>query len=245
MENKLGFSDIGGIYIGKNISSESHRYYAVSVLLTLGGPFTISSSEVMETAARAAIIQKNVDYTLQTSKDDYTAFIHIAPWSDVGALLHNRSPIHLPDIAIFEKYIQKIKDWSGGSGPNPEAVSGLLRALTDIKEIIAPIPALMDERVRRGIEVITGHEFPEQLKTRDIAREVCLSEGRFAHLFKDETGMTFRQFVLHSKLVRSIYGLYLENNLTEAAFAGGFSDQPHFTRTFKDAFGFRPSEVKK
>ena len=245
MDGKIGFSDIGGIYIGKNISSNNHRYYAVSVLLALGDPFAISSDGLKETKTRVAIIQKNVDYSLHTSGEDFTAFIHVAPWSDAGALLHHHRPVQLPDIIIFEKYIQKIKDWSGSTGPNPETVRGLLHALTDIKEIVAPVPALMDDRVRKGIEAINGHEFPEQLKTRDIAREVCLSEGRFAHLFKEETGMTFRQFVLHGKLVRSIYGLYLENNLTEAAFAGGFSDQPHFTRAFKNAFGLRPSDVNK
>jgi transcriptional regulator GlxA family with amidase domain len=35
--------------------------------------------------------------------------------------------------------------------------------------------------------------------------------------------------------------MYENNNLTEAAFIGGFADQPHFSRTYKSVFGNKPS----
>ena len=85
----------------------------------------------------------------------------------------------------------------------------------------------------------------EKLPIHVIAGAVHLSASHFARLFKKETGMTFRKFVLHSKLIKSIYAIYEENNLTEASFIGGFSDQPHFTRTFKGNFGIKPSQSRK
>ena len=77
------------------------------------------------------------------------------------------------------------------------------------------------------------------------AENIHLSPSRFAHLFKKETGITFRKFLRHNKLVKSLYAMYKNHNLTEASFFGGFADQPHFTRTFKNAFGIKPSESNK
>ena len=85
----------------------------------------------------------------------------------------------------------------------------------------------------------------EKIYIDQIAELVHLSSNRLSHLFKKETGLTVRQFVLHRKLVKSIQAMYEQHNFTESSFIGGFSDQPHFTKTFKNAFGINPSSSRK
>jgi hypothetical protein len=38
---KIGFSNIGGIYIGKNIQSVFHEHYAISILVSFGEAFKL------------------------------------------------------------------------------------------------------------------------------------------------------------------------------------------------------------
>jgi AraC-like DNA-binding protein len=58
-----------------------------------------------------------------------------------------------------------------------------------------------------------------------LAELVYLSSSRLSHLFKEETGLSVRQFVLHRKLVKSLQAMYEQHNFTESSFMGGFSDQ--------------------
>jgi len=102
----------------------------------------------------------------------------------------------------------------------------------------------IDNRILRALRLIMENE-EEKLHVDNVAKMVNLSESHFNRLFKRETGLTFRRFVLHSKLIKSISAIHENNNLTEASFIGGFSDQPHLTRTFKENFGIKPSIVLK
>lgn len=241
---KIGFSDIGGLFIGKDIKSDFHKHYALTILISFGDPFKIITSDKNEDFYQVAIIQKNTFYSLQSSKNDYMAFIHIVPYSILGLnLSDNDCFIKKLDIKLFEDVINNIKNWYNGSDNNPKLVEDLLHAIS----IIPPKSnhsMVIDERILKSFHLIMQFDY-EKLSIRMIAKEVNLSTSHFNRLFKKETGLTFRQFVLHSKLIKSISALNNQNNLTKASFIGGFSDQAHLTRTFKSNFGIKPSESLK
>lgn len=72
-----------------------------------------------------------------------------------------------------------------------------------------------------------------------IAEYCHLSPTRFLHLFKERTNLSFRRYQLWNKLVKSLP--YLEkNSVTDTAYAFGFSDNSHYTRTFIETFGVTP-----
>lgn len=77
-----------------------------------------------------------------------------------------------------------------------------------------------------------------------IAREVHLSPERFRHLFIEETGVGFRAFLLWLRLEYSLTSYVAGSTLTEAAYAGGFADSAHLSRTFKRMFGITPASVR-
>jgi AraC-like DNA-binding protein len=74
-----------------------------------------------------------------------------------------------------------------------------------------------------------------------------LSASRFSHWFREQTGMPLRSY---RKWLRLIHGLEHAlcqaagaGRLTQAAHQSRFADQAHFTRTFVDMFGIRPSDA--
>ena len=39
--SKIGYSDLGGIYMGKNIKSDFHKHHLIAIILSYGEPFEI------------------------------------------------------------------------------------------------------------------------------------------------------------------------------------------------------------
>lgn len=72
-----------------------------------------------------------------------------------------------------------------------------------------------------------------------------LSESRFRHLFRDQVGLSVKNFLLWSKLQRAIQLLADDPSLTHAAHGAGFADSAHLSRTFKRTFGLSPSDIFK
>jgi len=244
-KSKIGFSVTGGIFIGEDIQSNYHKHYAASIIISLGDPFKITTVNQKSAYYKVAIIQKNISYKLESDKKAKTVFIHIVPYSTNGIKLSNKSkPIQKLDIEPFRDCLQSINDWFYSSENNPNTVSSLLDKISMIPQNPSQERAIIDERVQKSFDLIMENE-DEKLPISQIAKSVFLSTSHFARLFKKETGMTFRKFVLHSKLIKSIYSMYKNDNLTEASFIGGFADQAHFSRTFKSAFGIKPSTSLK
>lgn len=242
---KIGFTEIGGIYVGKNIQSNFSKHYAITVLISFGEAFILSLNNQKQEKYQVAIIQKNISYNIQSSKNDYVAFIHIVPYSDNGLKLSNKNvSIEKFELEPFETVISELKKWFYNSEKDPIKVEYLLNFISSIPKIKNHNSLRIDERIKRSFALIMQNE-NEKLPLSQIALKVHLSNSHFARLFKKETGMTFRHFFLHSKLIKSIYAMYENHSLTEASFIGGFADQPHFTRTFKSNFGIKPSKTLK
>ncbi len=94
----------------------------------------------------------------------------------------------------------------------------------------------LDLRVSRVVADM--HErYDEITPVAEIAGSVGLSASRFQHLFTRETGVPFRRYRAWHRLRAAIREVVNGSNLTHAAHAAGFSDQAHFSRAFRCAFG--------
>ena len=58
-KSKIGFSEIGGIFIGQDIQSDFHKHYALSMIISLGKPFKITGIDKKQNSYKVAVIQKN------------------------------------------------------------------------------------------------------------------------------------------------------------------------------------------
>lgn len=243
-ECKIGFSNIGGIFIAKDIKSDFHKHYAITILISFGEAFKITTPDKKSDFYNVALIQKNIDYRLETSITDFTVFIHIVPYSEIGIALSDKNcPIRKLEITPFRKVLKEIKEWFNTAENDSKLIERLLHKIA-----LIPNPTqdsvIIDDRILKSLELIMQSD-SEKLPVNKIAKEVNLSVSHFNRLFKKETGLTFRKFVLHSKLIKSIGAINEKHNLTAASFIGGFSDQAHLTRTFKQNFGIKPSESLK
>jgi YesN/AraC family two-component response regulator len=86
----------------------------------------------------------------------------------------------------------------------------------------------------------------EPLSVKEMAKMTNLSPLYFGTLFKQETGLTFRQYLTNIRINQAenllSSGMY---NVSEAAAECGFSDVFYFSKVFKEHRGISPSEVIK
>ncbi len=242
---KIGYSDIGGIYIGNNIQSDFHKHHIIAIIISYGKPFEITLKNKEPVLYRAALIQKEIKYKLKTSNNDSVVFIHIDPYSEIGLnLAQNKSFVQDINFNLFSDILNDLKDWEKLSESTVQETELLIHKVFEIIIYQNPQYKKMDERIAKCIQLIKQNE-SDKITIKQMATAVNLSTSRFAHLFKQETGVTFRRFVLSYKLVKSLKAMHKQHNFTESSFIGGFADQAHFTKTFKNAFGIKPSSSKK
>jgi AraC-like DNA-binding protein len=74
----------------------------------------------------------------------------------------------------------------------------------------------------------------------ELARTVGLSTFHAARLFTRETGLAPHAWRNQLRIVRALPALREGASVTDVAAASGFTDQSHFTRHFKRAFGVPP-----
>lgn len=84
----------------------------------------------------------------------------------------------------------------------------------------------------------------DQLTVTHAASACNMQPFRFGRLFKDEFGIDFREYVMRYR-IREACRLFRNPNaqVSEVAYAVGFSEPSYFTKTFKRLVGARPSEV--
>ncbi|KND56114.1 L-rhamnose operon transcriptional activator RhaR [Candidatus Paraburkholderia schumanniana] len=80
----------------------------------------------------------------------------------------------------------------------------------------------------------------EPVTLAELARTVGLSTFHAARLFTRETGLAPHAWRNQMRIVRALPALRAGASVTDVAAASGFTDQSHFTRHFKRAFGVPP-----
>ena len=105
-------------------------------------------------------------------------------------------------------------------------------------------PPSIDHRVRRVLRDLPNRLAEAEAVSLDVvAASVRLSPSRFLHLFTTSVGVPLRPYVLWLRLQCGARELARGKSVAEAAYAAGFADAAHFTRTFRRMIGATPRQV--
>lgn len=84
--------------------------------------------------------------------------------------------------------------------------------------------------------------YMQKISLENVAEQVHFTPQYLSKIFKEETGGTFKQYLSMMRIEKSKRLLKdSENSLSEVAYLTGFSDQSHFSKTFKKQVGISPS----
>ena len=100
----------------------------------------------------------------------------------------------------------------------------------------------LDQRVAGAVRFIKQAPLKD-FKIKAVANHVGLSESRLRHLFKTHMGQSMQSFVKWMRVIDALNEVLMGKKLIEIAYAHGYSDASHMTKSFIDVIGIPPSKI--
>jgi AraC family transcriptional regulator len=104
---------------------------------------------------------------------------------------------------------------------------------------------LAPARLRKVVELVHA-EMDSDLSLEELADAAGLSITHFSQMFRESTGQSPHQFVLHRRVERAKEMLRAgEVRVLDVAVACGFKSQQHFARVFRSVCGASPTQYRQ
>lgn len=209
----------------KSHQTKLHRHYGIELVWSREGSFDLSTEHVHYTGINAAIIPSNLPHRFQCS-DARCQLLFLDPLSPLGQHIAKCYQLYQAEEILV----------------NPPGVEDIF---CNRKPILPSAPAHREEasidyRIRNCIQEIQTNISCSALSITQLSDISYLSESRLSHLFKEELGISIRQFVLWKKIQLAVSKSTDGHSLSTSAHYAGFSDSSHFTKVFSAMFGSSP-----
>jgi len=223
-------------YIGKNIKTERHSHHALEFIFGIEQTFDLISDKGTFNSVKGVVINPNYPHQF-IGADAHYLFIFLEP-----ELLQANQIKKYYDL-VSHKIIQ-LNNLS--TFPNLESVVNFSFFVETLKiPIILTELSQIDNRIKDVLKLITSNLSNGKISSNVLAKSIHLSESRFSHLFKEQIDIPVRKYILWCRIQEAMKQLLTGSNLTESAYAAGFSDSAHLSRTFLEMFGVPPSSLLK
>ncbi len=94
-----------------------------------------------------------------------------------------------------------------------------------------------DPRIAEAIEAVERTETISNDMIALLSKQACLSQSRFSHLFKEETGMSLAGYFAFEKLRKTYRHLLRGMSITESCMLAGFASPSHCAASCQRMFG--------
>ncbi|HYB43377.1 MAG TPA: helix-turn-helix domain-containing protein [Candidatus Methylomirabilis sp.] len=147
-------------------------------------------------------------------------------------------PVHLADLLDSVRRIL-----SEGSPPG-EADAGDDEEDDSLRLAARGLAGVVDLSIQKAVRLIQLRYW-DNLSLSGLARELGMSKYHLSRRFKEVMGVTFRSFLLQTRIERAKVLLgSRQSSITEVAHSVGFGDLPRFDKLFKRYTGLTPSAYR-
>ena len=211
-----------------SLHNQPHQHVAASLLVGLDKDIRVTC-EGREENARAVLVAPECQQSLHS--DGPVVILHLDPDEPAWRSLALQQPLPA-------SRQQWLSDTLRSLCRMDIAAAQVATFLAQLRQLASPPP--LDARIAASCAWL--REAPEPAPTMaTVAQQAGLSESRFRHLFREQTGVTFKRYLLHLKCQRALSLWHSGMNFTELAVLAGFYDQPHLNRTLRAMFDALPS----
>lgn len=230
------------LVVGPGIDSTPHAHFAAQLTLALDRPFrTRLEPDAPWVETGAALFAPNRMHQIDCGGAMLAHLFVEMPQRGQTVATELQAQYHaLPDFAPVRAAI-------GAAGTGGLAIDAAERAAQ--QWLRCALPAAQprygfDPRIGETLEWLAANPDAHPDGTA-LAARVHLSESRFTHLFRQQTGLPLSRYQLWTRLLAGVEAVAGGDNMTNAAHRAGFSDLAHMSRTFRATFGVMPSQLQK
>jgi AraC-like DNA-binding protein len=219
--------------------SDLHRHHCVQLVMALSGTLRFRQRQRERwTTCGAVLVRADARHEVDARGTDVMiAFVDAE--SDLGAALSARTQSHVAPIPA-----DTVATWRAQLGTPASLTAARVEPWVAQTLLHERRPASIDHRVKRVLRALPGMLAEGKgVSLGAVAASVRLSPSRFVHVFTLSVGVPLRPYVLWLRLQCGARELARGKSVADAAYAAGFSDAAHFTRTFRRMIGATPSQI--
>ena len=234
--------DLNPIVAGMQQCAPGHRfgpyirgYTLIHYVISGKGTFYARGQEFQLSAGQAFLILPGEVTTYEADKND--------PWHYCwlgfdGAMTHRFT--ELPPVISVDKglFLEAIPPLDYKGRPEYWVAGGLHR----LYGLLFPEAQTGNLHVQRTENLIrTG--YMEQITVEGIARALNLDRRYLSRIFKEHTGNTIQQYLIHVRMEEARRYLSQGRTVQEAAALCGYPDPANFSKMYKKYFGTSPKKT--
>ena len=219
--------------------SDLHRHHCVQLVMTLNGALRFRRRPRERwTTCGAVLVRPDAWHEVNARGTDVViAFVDAE--SELGAALARRTAADVAPILPAT-----VAEWRTQLGEPDSLTAARMEPWVTQTLLSERKPPSIDHRVKRVLRDLPNRLADAQVVSLNaVAASVGLSPSRFLHLFTTSVGVPLRPYVLWLRLQCGARELARGRSVADAAYAAGFSDAAHFTRTFRRMMGATPRQV--
>ncbi|HEY0845853.1 MAG TPA: AraC family transcriptional regulator [Noviherbaspirillum sp.] len=230
------------LVVGPGIDSSPHAHFAAQLTLGLDRPFRVRlSTDAPWQETQAAVFAPNQRHQLDCGGGMLAHLFVELPQRQQAVATRVDAQYHaLADFAPVRAAIDAAR--RGMLGIDSAASACQQWLCCALPAALSPYGS--DPRISKALAWIAANPGTEPSGAQ-LASMVHLSESRFTHLFRQQTGLPLSRYLLWLRLFNGVTAVARGDNMTNAAHRAGFADLAHMSRSFRNTFGVVPSELHK
>lgn len=226
------------IFLAKHAIVEVSYHNCYQIIISLKNTFTSTIDEIQKPNLKGLVINKGIKHSCSVI-DASVIVYYIESDSLQGKLLStiikDKQSI---EIEQFVNHEEEEKIYSlGNQADSMPLINDFANDTLDKILPVQDLPLEQDERIEKVLAYIEEN-LHNTITLEDLSSIAFLSSERLRHLFIEEIGTSFSQYIIWKRIniiiTEVING---RRTMAEAAHYYGFSDQSHFSKLFKRMFG--------
>jgi methylphosphotriester-DNA--protein-cysteine methyltransferase len=240
-----------GVYLGGGPTTNLHASHSVKILMALEGSFRVRAGSKPWAQVRSIVIGSEVPHAFESNGAPVAIFwIHPEAFFALGRgrrLSTATAPLPAALEASVRVPLRRHGELGGDPGELDAIAAGLVRGLRS-----DAVVSRLDPRVARVIDILSHLDSDPSSGPNAgppdhgaLAARVNLSPTRLTHLFRQETGISLRNYQLWNRGRSALARIDPTRSLTALAHDTGFADGAHLSRTSRRMLGVKPTLVHR
>lgn len=222
------FGDFWAAFRGGTQDNSIHAHAAIQICLSADVPAVLEHPDGRKVEGHTLVVKPGIQHKLRPTSKIMLVFIE--PHSAFGQFLLREVNADIGELP------SETSDAIDINGP-------LEGALDDVFALLGIPRTAVDPRLVQALRYLKKNSTDRSFS--EAASSVGLSAPRLRALAKEQLGVPLTKLLAWHQLNRAAKELAGGASLADAAYAAGYADQAHFTRSMRSLVGVTPKEARR